>query len=286
MTTPEIAESRRIHEGSILTVPTAMHRTATRVRVVGVPIAATTWDAAIDLLSDWGPERVSRVICICSAHSVVTAARDSDFGRVVASADLATPDGAPVAWMMRRLGAHGQRRIDGSGVMWRACARATEIGQPIYLYGSAPETLDALVARLAATFPALRIVGAESPPFRLLTADEDADVVARINDSGAQLVFVSLGCPAQEYWMDSHRDRVHAVMVGVGAAFDYHAGTLRRAPAWMQRYGLEWAFRFRMEPGRLWKRYLVTNTLFIALAARQLCARWVGGWIARTRVAP
>ena len=183
---------------------------------------------------------------------------------------MATPDGAPVAWMLRRLGFAGQARINGPDLMWKYCAEAALRGDAIYLYGGTQATLDTLVARLTGAFPGLRIAGAESPPFRTLTSDEDAAAVARINRSGAGVVFVSLGCPKQELWMAAHRGRVQAVMIGVGAAFDYHAGTISRAPVWMQHAGLEWLHRLASEPRRLWRRYLVTNTLFVIGAARQL----------------
>jgi N-acetylglucosaminyldiphosphoundecaprenol N-acetyl-beta-D-mannosaminyltransferase len=153
------------------------------------------------------------------------------------------------------------------------CAHAAEVGQAIYLYGSTTATLRALRAFLTEQFPRLHIAGAESPPFRSLTAEEDAAAVARINASGAGSVWVSLGCPKQEQWMAAHRGRVQAVMVGVGAAFDFHAGAVRRAPHWMRASGLEWLHRLASEPRRLWKRYLVTNSLFIIGAAGQLLRR-------------
>jgi len=173
------------------------NRRSTTLPVLGARISRLTWDEAVATISLWAERAEARVVCICSAHSVVTATRDPAFGRVVASADMATPDGAPVAWVMRRLGAREQLRLDGSGVMWRSCARAAEAGHPIYLYGSAPRTLAALERRLQQAFPDLLIAGAESPPFRSLTSAEDADVVRRVEASGARLVFVSLGCPAQ-----------------------------------------------------------------------------------------
>jgi len=130
--------------------------------------------------------------------------------------------------------------------------------------------LELLQQRLKAAFPGLLIAGAYSPPFRLATAEEDEADVTRINSSGAGTIWVSLGCPKQEQWMAAHRGRVNAVMIGVGAAFDYHAGTIKRAPKWMQNAGLEWLHRLCSEPRRLWKRYLVTNTIFLAKAMRQL----------------
>ena len=183
---------------------------------------------------------------------------------------MATPDGAPIAWMLRRLGFKGQARINGPDLMWRYCKQAAQSAEPIYLYGGTLQTLDLLQRRLLEHFPTLKIVGAYSPPFRPLSEDEDATVVEAINDSGAKIVWVSLGCPKQEIWMAAHRGRVNAVMVGVGAAFDYHAGTIRRAPVWMQNYGLEWLYRLMSEPRRLWRRYFVTNSLFLIGAVRQL----------------
>lgn len=185
-------------------------------------------------------------------------------------ADLVTPDGAPVAWMLRRQGVTGQQRINGPDLMWRYCEQAARRNEAIYLYGSSADTLQRLQHRLLHALPGLRIVGAVSPPFRPLTDEELARDIEAINASGAGTVWVSLGCPKQELWMAAQRGRINAVMVGVGAAFDYHAGTIRRAPVWMQRFGLEWFHRLASEPRRLWRRYLVTNSLFIWGAAKQL----------------
>ncbi|HZV97349.1 MAG TPA: WecB/TagA/CpsF family glycosyltransferase, partial [Methylophilaceae bacterium] len=168
-----------------------------------------------------------------------------------------------------------QERINGPDLMWKYCALAEQRRELIFFYGNTQETLDALVKKLKAAFPKLQIAGAYSPPFRTLTPQEDANIVTKINHSGARVVFVSLGCPKQELWMAEHRGRIHAVMIGVGAAFDYHAGTVKRAPLWMQRRGLEWLHRLCSEPRRLWKRYLVTNTLFMWGALWQLVRhRW------------
>lgn len=241
--------------------------------VIGSPIDVLGWEEALQRIHGWASVGEGRFVCLCNAHSVVTARRDEDFGAIIRSADMATADGAPVAWLMRQLGHAGQERINGPDLMWRYCEAAAHRGESVFLYGSSQATLDALVERLQAMFPGLGIAGAISPPYRELTAQEDEEVIERINASGAGTVWVSLGCPKQERWMAEHRGKVNAVMIGVGAAFDYHAGTLRRAPAWMRHAGLEWLFRLACEPGRLWKRYLVTNTLFIACAARQLLFR-------------
>ncbi len=246
--------------------------TATRLtaRVLAAHIDALSWSEATLRLLTWARNAESRYVAICNVHVVVTCARDEAYQQVVNHADMATPDGAPVAWMLRRIGHAGQPRISGPDLMWELCRQCEATGLPIYCYGSSTATLHALELNLRRSFPQLHIAGTASPPYRPLTPEEDSAVVDRINASGARIVFVGLGCPKQEYWMAEHRGKVRGVMIGVGAAFDFHAGTLRRAPGWMQRCGLEWLHRVVSEPRRLWKRYLVTNTLFIVGAARQL----------------
>lgn len=238
--------------------------------VLGSPIDVLTWNDALAQLNAWAPNHESRYVCICNVHSVVTASQDAEFGRVVNGADMATPDGAPLAWMLRWLGHENQQRINGPDLMWKYCEQAQSRAESVFFYGSAQATLDILQTKLLAAFPNLKIAGAFSPPFRTLTPEEDEAVVAKINASGAGVVWVSLGCPKQELWMAAHRGRINAVMVGVGAAFDYHAGTIKRAPKWLQNNGLEWSYRLVSEPRRLWKRYLVTNTLFVIGAVKQL----------------
>lgn len=238
--------------------------------VLGTPIDIIDAAAAVRRISGWARSGESRSVCICNAHSIVTARQDPLFGQAIAEADMATPDGAPVAWMLRRQGAPKQPRVSGPDLMLDYCAHASANGESIYLYGSTPSTLEALQSQLLARFPTLRIAGAHSPPFRALTHEEDAAIVRQINESDAGTVWVSLGCPKQELWMASHRGRIKAVMVGVGAAFDFHAETVARAPRWMREHGLEWLHRLLSEPRRLWRRYLFTNTAFVLGAARQL----------------
>lgn len=240
--------------------------------VFGSPIDVIDWQGAVSRISAWAAARESRYVCICNAHSVVTATSDKTFADAVQQADMATPDGTPVAWLIGKQTKRVQNRINGPDLMWRYLAEGAGSGGAVFLYGATEETLQILRARLTTAFPGLQIAGTYSPPFRPLTAEEDAEVVEMINSSGATTVWVSLGCPKQEKWMAEHRGHIRAVMIGVGAAFDYHAGTLKRAPLWMQRNGLEWLHRLASEPGRLWKRYLVTNSLFLVFAARQLLA--------------
>ena len=237
---------------------------------MGAPIDAVSWSESLSSISAWSLSNESRVVCICNVHSVIMASQNAEFGQALLNADMATPDGAPVAWMLRRLGHKGQQRINGPDLMWRYCEQAQHRDEAVFFYGSTEETLAALKVKLLAAFPSLKIAGAISPPFRALTAAEDTAIVAQINASGTGVVWVSLGCPKQELWMAAHRGRIHAVMVGVGAAFDYHAGTIKRAPKWIQDAGFEWLHRLLSEPRRLWKRYFVTNTLFIIGAIKQL----------------
>jgi len=241
-----------------------------RQDVIGAEIDVVYWSGAVATLLRWASARESRYVCACNVHSVVTAQSDERLASAVRGADMVVPDGAPVAWLMRKAGVASQQRVSGPDLMWRYYAAAAVYGESVFLLGGAPDTLEQLTARIRATFPGLRIAGAYSPPFRALSAEEDEALVRRLNESGATTIWVALGCPKQEIWMAGHRDRVRSVMIGVGAAFGFHAGTVRRAPAWMQRLSLEWLHRLLSEPGRLWRRYLTTNTLFILAAARQL----------------
>lgn len=247
--------------------PEALRRGAS---VLGTFIDAPDWDEAAARIEQWAAARESRTVYFCNAHSVVSARRNARFARILGDSDLNAPDGAPIAWMLRKLGFSGQPRVSGPDLMAHLCDRLQHVSTPVFLYGSTPHTLERLRQQLRLRYPGLAIVGAISPPFGVLDAATDAEHVARINASGARIVFVGMGCPKQEVWCDAHRGRVHAVMMGVGAAFDFHAGTMTRAPHWMRRSGLEWLHRLGCEPRRLWKRYLFGNTVFVVGAAAQL----------------
>ena len=173
--------------------------------VLGVPFHALSFVEAQDRVLAWGHARESRYVVLANVHVVVSAAREPGFGAVVAAADMATPDGAPVAWMLRKLGHAGQERVSGPDLTWALLARCATAGLPVYFFGSTRETLGLLAERINATFPNLTVAGFEAPPFRPITADEDAESVARINSSGAGLVFVGLGCPKPEHWMRARR---------------------------------------------------------------------------------
>lgn len=245
-----------------------------RCSVLCVHIDIVTFSDALARLLAWGHASESRYVVLANSHLVVTAERAPLFGNIIAAADIVIPDGAPVAWMLRRLSYCSQKRVTGPDLTWALLERCALEELSVYFFGSSQETLRLLVDRVRAAFPMLLVAGFEAPPFRPMSAEEDAEAVARINNSGAALVFVGLGCPKQECWMHAHRGRVKAVMLGVGAAFDFHAGTVSRAPVWMRDHGLEWLHRLASEPRRLWRRYLVTNTLFVLGATKQLFGIW------------
>jgi len=238
-------------------------------RVLGAHVDALAWEQCLAAIGVWAARGESRAVFQCNVHSLVTAFRDAGFARVLEAADLADPDGAPVAWCLRRRGFPHQARIAGPDLMWKCCELAQRHGFPVYLYGSTEQTLARLRARLRDAFPRLRVAGGEAPRFGPTTPEEDARAARRIRDSGARILFVGLGCPRQEAWIAAQRGRIPAVMLGLGAAFDFHAGLVRRAPRWMQRCGLEWLYRLMREPRRLWRRYLTTNTLFLLYLARE-----------------
>lgn len=231
--------------------------------VLDTHIDAISWEDVISRIASWAGKHQSRYVTLCNVHSVVTASQDAEFNNVLSQADLTLPDGAPVAWALRREGFPQQRRINGPDLTWRYLAAAEQIGQSVFFYGSTEETLNKLLTRIKSQFPKLRVAGMVSPPYRELTPEEDQAYVDQINHSGAHVLFVGLGCPKQEAWMAAHRGRIHAVMLGVGAAFDYHAKTIRRAPVWVQKIGMEWFSRLLSEPRRLTKRYAMTNSAFM-----------------------
>ncbi len=245
--------------------------------VLGVGISATSYAAMVELCGRWVEERRAglglrraRMVTVTSVHGIVTGFFERRFRDILNAADAATPDGMPVVWAMRSFGVPGQQRVYGPDLMLALCERAETAGHRIFFYGARLETLDALRARLTAKFPKLRIAGAISPPFRAVTPEEDAAFVREIVESGADIVFVGLSTPKQENWMAAHRERLPGlVLFGVGAAFDFHAGRIEQAPAWMQRTGLEWLFRLTREPRRLWKRYLLITAVFPPLWAMQ-----------------
>jgi N-acetylglucosaminyldiphosphoundecaprenol N-acetyl-beta-D-mannosaminyltransferase len=235
-----------------------------KIDIFGVQISATTYDEATEFILQSARQGRSAVVSAHAVHAVVTASDDPELLAKVNRFDIITPDGQPVRWALNALHHLGLRdRVRGSELMLRACQAAAKHGVSIFLYGSSPEVLALLGVNLKSWCPGLQIAGSCSPPFRPLSADEEAAVIRQINSSGAGIVFVGLGFPKQDHFADAIQGRLHAVLVNVGAAFDFHAGMKQTAPQWMQSWGLEWLHRLCAEPKRLWRRYLTTNSRFL-----------------------
>jgi N-acetylglucosaminyldiphosphoundecaprenol N-acetyl-beta-D-mannosaminyltransferase len=238
--------------------------------ILGTRVDATSYPDAATRILQWARAGESRYVCVCNVHMVMEAHDSGDFQQVVNAADLVTPDGMPLVWVLRVLGIRHTPRVDGSTLTYHVCRAATQEGIPIALYGGGEETIAAFTAFAKRTFPGIRIVDAISPPYRELTSEDIESHAQELAKSEAKIVLVALGCPKQERWMAERKPRLKAVMIGIGAAMDFHAGRIPRAPRWMQKCGLEWFFRLMMEPRRLWRRYLIHNPRFILLLLAQL----------------
>lgn len=245
-------------------------------QIVNVGISKTSYAEVVALCRRWSEERKAapisraRYICVTSVHGVIMAQDDPEVATVLNQADIATPDGMPLVWAIRSFGARDQQRVYGPTLMLDLCRDAAESGARVFLYGSREETLSLLINRLKKRLPGLHIAGSYSPPFRPLTDKEETHVQQLIRDADPDLLFVGISTPKQEKWMYAHQQAFPGVtMIGVGAAFDFHAGRIRQAPAWMQRNGLEWLFRLSTEPARLGRRYLLITPRFLPLWAMQ-----------------
>ncbi|MFF8945311.1 WecB/TagA/CpsF family glycosyltransferase [Streptomyces sp. NPDC014864] len=227
-------------------------------------ISAVTPHSAVEEIARWIETRERSYVCVTGVHGVMECQRDPALRRIHNASGLTVPDGMPMVWAGHRAGAAWMRRVYGPDLMLTVLERAAHNGWSSFLYGGAPGVPELLGERLAGRIPGLKIVGALSPPYRPLSAQESDAVVATINASGADLVWVGLSTPKQERWMAEFRDRLKApALLGVGAAFDFHAGLKPQAPGWLQQRGLEWAFRLVKEPRRLWRRYLRNNPAYL-----------------------
>lgn len=236
---------------------------ASKAKVLDIPVTVSTQEMATEMLIDDAKQSLAGYVCMANVHMLTTARHDNELASVLKDARYVLSDGMPVVWALRWQGFSQASRVAGPDLVPQLCRRSSDEGIPVYFYGGTPETINVLMERITKDFPELRVVGAESPPMLAQHPAADPDAIERITNSGARFVFVGLGCPKQEFWMASHARHVPAIMLGVGAAFDFLAGTKQRAPSWMQRHGLEWFFRLCSEPSRLWKRYLVTNSIFL-----------------------
>jgi N-acetylglucosaminyldiphosphoundecaprenol N-acetyl-beta-D-mannosaminyltransferase len=237
--------------------------------VLGMRVDATTYTDVVEDAIGWALARTSSYVCVANVHMVMEAFDSGAFRRVVNGANIVTPDGRPLMWALRWLGVDRATQVRGTDLLSHVVERAVREGVPVGLYGGTEESLDGLVRALEERYPGFRVACRISPPFRELTAEEDDGYVREICASGVGILLVGLGCPKQEVWMAEHVGRVPAVMIGVGAAFDFFSGRAGQAPRWMQSAGLEWAYRLFKEPRRLWRRYLKHNPRFAAMFAAQ-----------------
>jgi N-acetylglucosaminyldiphosphoundecaprenol N-acetyl-beta-D-mannosaminyltransferase len=240
--------------------------------LLGVAVSAVQTPQVIAQMQSWIRARERcHYIAVTGMHGVTEAQHDPQFKHILNSADLVVPDGMPLVWLGRLRGYPLRRRVYGPELMAAFCARSAPIGYRHFLYGGNPGVAEKLANTLRERFPGLLVAGTCSPPFRSLTQEEDDHHVAQINDSRADVVWVSLSEVKQDAWMFEHRARLNApVLVGIGAAFDFHAGLKKQAPRWMRESGFEWLFRLLQEPKRLWRRYLVYGSEFVFLVALEL----------------
>lgn len=239
--------------------------------VLGTRVDAVQIPGVIAQMQDWIARRdACRYIAVTGMHGVTEAKHDPQLRAALASASLVVPDGMPLVWLGRKHGFALPRRVYGPELMLRFW-QETRSAYRHFFYGGAPGVAEALAHKFVRQFPDHQIAGTFSPPYRNLTPNEDQEICSVINDSKSDVVWVGLGTPKQEHWMRDHQDRLAApVLIGVGAAFDFHTGRVRNAPAWMGDHGLEWLFRLAQEPRRLWRRYLIRGPEFAALAILEL----------------
>jgi N-acetylglucosaminyldiphosphoundecaprenol N-acetyl-beta-D-mannosaminyltransferase len=245
-------------------------RNAGKHNVLGILIDAVDYEAATNFVFQAAREKRGCAISALAVHGLMSGAIDREHKFRLNHFDLLCPDGQPVRWALNLLYKVGLvDRVYGPNLTLKICARAADEGTPIYFYGSTADTLESLRQNLAKTFPTLRVAGMEPSKFRRLSSDEKAELAERINDSGAAIVFVGLGCPKQEMFAFEFRNLIKMPILAVGAAFPFLAGKLRQAPAWMQAAGLEWLFRLGSEPRRLWRRYVYLNPMYLILLSVQ-----------------
>jgi N-acetylglucosaminyldiphosphoundecaprenol N-acetyl-beta-D-mannosaminyltransferase len=233
-------------------------------RLLGVKVHAVQIPDAVSQMEEWIREHdACHYVAVTGMHGVMEAQHDHLFKTILNTADMVVSDGMPLVWAGRRHGFPMKRRVYGPELMLTFCKETAHKGYRHYFYGGATEVPGELAHSLQTRFPGMHIAGTFSPPFRALTKEEDDEIVARINEAKADILWVGLSTPKQERWMYEHRDKLNVpVLMGVGAAFDLNSGRLKQAPPWMRENGLEWFFRLLMEPRRLWKRYLVYGSKF------------------------
>jgi N-acetylglucosaminyldiphosphoundecaprenol N-acetyl-beta-D-mannosaminyltransferase len=245
--------------------------------VLGMRVDATSYHDASERIVRWAKESRSAYVCVANVHMTMETHDSAEFRRVVNGADLVTPDGKPLVWALKSMGQGGASQVRGADLVTHVLERAGREGIPIGLYGGTPESLRDFARVIERDFPSVQVACQIAPPFRPLTREEDIALTGEIVLSGARILFVGIGCPKQEKWMAEHKGMIPSVMLGVGAAFDFHSGRIRQAPRWVQAAGLEWMFRLIMDPRRLWRRYARHNPRFVGLFLLQVLGmRWPG----------
>ena len=245
-----------------------------RENILGVGLSPVNMQITLSILDGWIRAGERRYVCLAAVHSLMNCQGDPELGAIFNQSGLTTPDGMPLVWILRMRGHRRISRVYGPDLMLAACHRFREDGLGHYFLGGKPGVPEELAKRLVGRIPGLNVVGVKSPPFRELTTEEDAQLVEDLNAAGADFLWVALGSPRQERWMSVHRDQLEApVLIGVGAAFDFLAGAKPQAPTWIQRAGLEWAFRLATEPGRLWPRYRQYPLFILLVLAEALGLR-------------
>ena len=255
-------------------------------RVLGIPVDLVSCGFAAERVCDWAARGLSRSVLVANVHMTMEAVDDPVFRDVMEQADLVVADGKPLVWALKVLGFRCAHHVRGQDLVLEVCSQAARRGVAVGLFGTTDEVLDTVSARLTGRFPGLRVVYSDAPPFGPLEEAESREVVADCNASGVRILLVSLGCPKQEKWMAAHRGLIDAVMIGAGAAVDMLGGSQPVAPLWMQRSGLEWAFRLWSDPSRLWRRYARHNIRFVVLVGSEVISRLrrrpaSGGWYGR-----
>ncbi|WP_413166496.1 WecB/TagA/CpsF family glycosyltransferase [Capilliphycus salinus ALCB114379] len=242
-----------------------------KYNLLGVKVSAVDYESAVNHVMNAAKNHQSYIVAAQPVHGIMTAVLDKAYRYRLNRFDLVCPDGQPVRWALNLLYKTNLKdRVYGPNLTLYVCEKAAQQGAKIFLYGSRPKVLEKLAFNLKEKFPTLKICGSISPPYRPLTIEEDAAFIQQIQTSETDILFVGLGCPRQETWAFEHRELLNCPILCVGAAFDFHAGNIPQAPAWMQRGGLEWAFRLWQEPKRLWKRYVLLNPLYLILLFLQL----------------
>ena len=243
-------------------------------RILGVPVNALTMAGAVETILGWVERRTSNYICVRDVHGIMLGQDDPAFTDIHLRAGMITPDGMPLVWILKSRGYKQTERVCGSDLVAALCGVSQDSGARHYFYGGKPGVAERMAGELKRRFPALQIVGTSTPPFRPLTPDEDATATEQIAAATPDIVWVGLSTPKQEYWMRDHLGRIPgATLIGIGAAFDFHASDVKRAPLWMQRSGFEWLHRLLSEPRRLWRRYLVMAPYFVWLMGRNRLVR-------------